>query len=89
MIPPPEIKSFENWQSLYRQLALFRNTLQTNLKEDVGLTLHLRKAGILLPSDAPDPVEDIKALFPPDYFKRDGMVIAGAPIGTDLFKSPS
>ena len=85
MIPPPEIKSFENWQSLYRQLALFRNTLQTNLKEDVGLTLHLMKAGILLPSDAPDPDEDIKALFPPDYFKRDGMVIAGAPIGTDLF----
>ena len=87
MIPPPKVKTHEHWQLLYKELASFRKTLQDNLKKDVGLALQLSKAGILLPSEAPDPDEDVLQLFPPNYFKRDGLVIGGAPIGTDPFIS--
>ena len=75
----------ENWQNLYKQVADFRNSLQDNLKQDVDLSLQLSKAGILLPSEAPDPNEEVKQLFPSNYFRRDGLIIGGAPIGTDGF----
>jgi len=54
--------------------------------EIAGLTLNQEKGALLLPSGAPLPTAEVRALFPPVFeFRQDGMRIAGSPIGTDAF----
>lgn len=57
-------------------------------KTILGLDLNHEKGALLLPPDAPAPSSTVLTFFNPRFsFKRDGVVIAGAPVGTPAFIS--
>ena len=85
LCPPPADPSPDAWQTLYRLYAAFLMDLQAAASQ-LGLKLNAGKCAILLPSGSPLPDESSRALFPPGFsFSHDGIIVAGAPIGTDIF----
>ena len=52
----------------------------------LDLTLNHGKGSLLLPQGAPQPSRAVALLFPKGFkFRTDGVVIGGAPVGTDKF----
>jgi hypothetical protein len=88
LCPPPLSDTYEAWQACYRRYAEFLSDLKSLAAKLTGLTLNAAKSGLLLPAGAPDPSDEVKLLFPPSFtFTRDGMRIAGSPVGTDAYMS--
>ena len=88
LCPPPSSDTPEAWQACYRRYAAFLSDLESLAAKITGLKLNKAKSGLLLPLGAPDPDDDVKLLFPPSFlFTRDGMRVAGSPIGTDAYMS--
>ena len=86
MVPPPEGNAPQSWQNLYRRYASFLTELKELAGALTGLSLNPEKGALLLPPTAPDPTPEVKALFDPNFtFERDGLRIAGAPVGTPAF----
>ena len=84
--PPPISDSFEEWQALYTRYAQCLNDIKDLSLLLAGLTLNAEKGALLLPAGAPLPTPDVRKLFPAQFeFRQDGMRVAGAPIGTDVF----
>ncbi len=84
LVPPPISRTFDEWQRTYIRYAQFLVDLKQFAQEEAGLCLNVEKGGILLPEDAPEPTDAVKAIFPEGFeFQRDR--IGGAPIGTMLF----
>ena len=84
--PPPVSDSFEDWQALYVRYAKCLDDIKELSSMLAGLTLNAEKGALLLPADAPLPTPEVRALFPEQFqFRQDGMRVAGAPIGTDVF----
>ena len=86
LCPPPEdVTSREAWIIRLRRYA----AALTKLKDSVRmcrLSMNPSKGALLLPPECPDPDTETLALFPTGFrFLRDGVVIAGAPIGNDAF----
>jgi hypothetical protein len=88
LCPPPLSDTFDAWQACYRRYAGFLSDLKTLAAKLTGLTLNTTKSGLLLPVGAPDPSDEVKLLFPASFtFTRNGMRVAGSPIGTDAYMS--
>lgn len=71
----------EDWPATYTYYASYRQKLKA-LYKPLGISLNDDKSAILVPADAPDPDP---ALEISHLVTRDGIVLAGAPIGTDDF----
>jgi len=86
LVPPPASGSYADWQLTYSRYADFLVALERLSFEHAGLSLNLDKAGLLLPTGAPLPSDEVRARFPPLFdFQQQGFRVAGRPIGTDTF----
>ena len=72
----------DKWMEFFEEYALFLRRLE-ELGRPRGIFVNRDKACLLLPLDAPDPPAGVL----PDWVKvvRDGLVVAGAAIGTEDF----
>ena len=87
LCPPPANPTPAAWQSLLKLYAAFLRDLE-QLSATLGLCLNPGKCALLLPPNAPLPDNDTLSAFPPSFtFTQEGLVIAGAPVGTDPFVS--
>jgi hypothetical protein len=75
--PPPTAST--NWDSVFQRICAFWESYDS-LANPVGLVRNKAKSHLLIPLDAPDPNPALK-LQP----TRRGVVVAGAPIGSDAF----
>jgi hypothetical protein len=72
-------------QELYRYYARYQTSLAAK-GEPVGCRPNPSKSWLLLPVDAPDPDQATLDSLPPGLnITREGIVVAGTPIGTDEF----
>ena len=86
IVPAPHTGSKEDWMLLFSRYADFLHELKDLSLALCGLHLNLDKGALLLPPSAPDPTAEILAKFDPSFcFCRDGLIIVGGPVGTDLF----
>ena len=97
----PEIDTPEEWQAQYKCLAEFLRRYEQLSLDLCSLTQNLSKSAIILPLNAPLPSNDVRELFPPSFKfhhvsnvvpedvlfpnRTDGMVICGAPVGSDFY----
>jgi hypothetical protein len=73
----------DDWQKFYVTYAAYLEDFD-RLAAPLGVTLHQEKMKLLLPVHAPDP--DDLSIFPDHLLiTRDGLVIAGAAVGTPEF----
>jgi hypothetical protein len=70
---------FVTWDQAYEHVVAFRATHDA-LANPHGLFRHPGKSSLLVPESAPDPPRDC-----PLTIVRDGVIVAGAAIGTDAF----
>jgi hypothetical protein len=82
---PPLEDSYAAWEEVYNNIALFWDRYDS-YAGPIGIVRNLKKSALLLPNDAPEPLYRERAgrivLVP----RRDGLVVSGAPIGTDAFR---
>ncbi len=82
VIPTPQdTDDPDAWDQTFRRAAAFVREYET-LGSLHGAHLHPKKLRLLLPAHAPDPPPD---LFEVGVVRRDGIVVAGTPVGTDAF----
>lgn len=73
----------DDWQGRMSQYGRCREMLKVEASK-VGLSLSPTKGALLCPPACPPPDPDVKSLFPEGYcFTKEGVIIAGAPIGSD------
>ena len=97
----PSIDSPDAWQDLYVRLADFLNRYTELAWDMCSLRQNLSKSAIVLPLNAPQPSSEVLDLFPRGFKfhhvdnssqqgvlfpnRSDGMVICGAPVGSDFY----
>lgn len=84
--PPPPLNDGSgqrDWNNFYLACAEYRRNLR-ELLQPLGITLNDAKSAILIPPNAPDPPPEL-AIPLQGLIVRDGIVIAGTPIGTPVF----
>jgi hypothetical protein len=86
IVPPPLVNDYDGWQATFRRYATFLIDLKEMASELAGLGLNVDKGGLLIPAGAPQPSDEVRALFDAGFeFQVDGFRIGGAPIGTLRF----
>ena len=97
----PSQDDYDGWQALFRKLATFLRRYEELAWEMCSLRQNISKSSIILPASAPKPCEEVLQLFPDTFkfhhvsdkvpqgtrFKdrTDGLVICGAPVGSDFY----
>ena len=97
----PELDTYEAWQVLFTLFAKFLHRYEELAWTQCSLKQNISKGAIVLPHNAPLPSEEVLALFPPGFKfhhvsaivspevpfsdRTDGLVICGAPVGSDFF----
>ena len=97
----PETDTPEAWQDQYVLLSKFLHRYTELAWNMCSLRQNLSKSAIVLPSNAPHPSTEVLALFPAGFKfhhvsnssqqgvvfpnRTDGMVICGAPVGSDFY----
>ena len=97
----PEIDTHDAWQAQYKCLAQFLQRYEELAWDMCSLRQNLSKSAIILPLNAPLPSSEVQDLFPPTFKfhhvsnvvpegvlfpnRTDGLVICGAPVGSDFF----
>jgi hypothetical protein len=97
----PDVDTHEEWQAQYKRLAEFLRRYELLAWEMCSLRQNLSKSALILPLNAPHPSLEVRELFPPSFKfhhvsnvvaegvsfpeRTDGMVICGAPVGSDFY----
>ena len=97
----PAVNTDESWQELYILFAKFLNRYEELAWHECSLRQNTSKSAIILPTTAPFPSDEVLRLFPqgfkfhhvssrvlpdaPFLERTDGIVICGAPVGSDFF----
>ena len=97
----PDDDTHDEWQAQYVRLAQFLLRYESLAWELCSLRQNLSKSALILPMNAPYPSAEVCALFPPGFKfhhvsnvvedgvsfpdRTDGMVICGAPVGSDFY----
>ena len=97
----PDQDDYDGWQALFKKLAAFLERYESLAWDYCSLRQNIAKSSIVLPANAPKPTEEILQLFPDTFkfhhvsnvvdartpFKdrTDGIVICGAPVGSDFY----
>ena len=97
----PDENNFESWQAQYALLAKFLLRYEELAWEWCSLRQNLSKSALILPANAPLPSPAVRDLFPPEFkfhhvsnvvensvqfpHRTDGLVICGAPVGSDFY----
>ena len=96
----PDVDSDDGWQAMYSRLAKLLLRYE-ELALGCSLRQNLSKSALVLPVNAPYPSVEVLQLFPPEFkfhhvmntvekgvrfpLRTDGMVICGAPVGSDFY----
>jgi hypothetical protein len=97
----PENDTHDEWQAQYKRLADFLLRYESLAWELCSLRQNLSKSALILPQNAPHPSAEVCDLFPQGFkflhvsnvvaegvsfpHRTDGMVICGAPVGSDFY----
>ena len=97
----PDADIYDAWQDQYTRLAQFLMRYESLALELCSLRQNLSKSALVLPLNAPYPSAAVRDLFPPSFkfhhvsnvvaegvpfpHRTDGMVICGAPVGSDFY----
>ena len=97
----PDDDDYDSWQAQYATLARFLTRNEELLLEWCSLRQNLSKSALILPTNAPPPSLEVRELFPQGFkflhvsnvvdnsvkfpLRTDGLVICGAPVGSDFY----
>ena len=97
----PDTDAPDAWQAQYKRLAHFLQRYEDLAWDMCSLRQNLAKSAIILPLNAPFPSIEVLELFPPTFKfhhvsnvvpegvlfpnRTDGLVICGAPVGSDFY----